>query len=158
MGQSTTGLPQLDRTKTKIVIKGVFERYQIFKSTIFEEREVSITASYQDRPSGPTNVTSDSTANTAIHNAFFPEYRRQFCREVELAVSQLKPKQREIIELRYLTDDPPKDYEVYDIKLKVPINKDTYAKLRREAFHTLAYSFSAFGIIDISTLIKGRNG
>ncbi|TQS01408.1 ArpU family phage packaging/lysis transcriptional regulator [Paenibacillus ottowii] len=156
MSQPTTDLPKLDNKKTKNAIVGVFEKYQIFKNTIIEQREATITASYQDRPSGPTNVTSDSTANVAIFNVFEPEHRRQFCENVELAVSYLYPKYREIIELKYLGDDMPTDYAVYNFKMDHPISKDTYAKLRRKAFQNLAYSFHAFGIINIQSLIDTK--
>lgn len=156
MGQPTTDLPKLDNKKTKNAIEGVFEKYQIFKNTIFELREATITASYQDRPSGPTNVTSDSTADIAVFNVFAPEHRRQFCKNVEQAVNQLYPKYREIIELRYLGDDMPTDYAVYNFKMEHPVSKDTYAKLRRKAFQNLAYSFHAFGIINIQSLVDTK--
>ncbi|MEY9097021.1 ArpU family phage packaging/lysis transcriptional regulator [Paenibacillus sp. RC84] len=148
------GLPVLDHKKTQVAMDSVFEQYRLFKSTTFLRREVKTTASYSERFHGPTNVTSDSTADTAIYNVFQPEYQEQFCKAVEAAVNELGSRHREIIECRYLSKDKFTDSEVYNARLNPPISKDTYSKLRNEAFQALAYSFDTLDLIKIESLLK----
>ena len=50
-------LPELDRRKTQAAVEAVLEKYRIYKTIAFEEREVPVTASYTERFHGATNVT-----------------------------------------------------------------------------------------------------
>lgn len=114
------------------------ERYHLSKFTLFRDRESSITASYTDRPNGPTNVISDPTARTAIYNVDEPVRRQAFCKEVEHAVSQLPSKERELITKRYMDRDLPFDFVVYGMKMDPPISEGKYIKIRNRAFALLA--------------------
>ncbi|WP_217563051.1 ArpU family phage packaging/lysis transcriptional regulator [Paenibacillus sp. GbtcB18] len=148
------GLPELDHKKTQVAMDSVFEQYRLFKSTTFQRREVKTTASYSERFHGPTNVTSDSTADTAIYNVFQPEYRERFCEAVDAAVGMLATRHQELIRCRYLSKDKFTDSEVYNTRLDPPVSRDTYSKLRNEAFQALAYSFDTLELIKIENLLK----
>lgn len=50
-------LPELDRRKTQTAVEAALEKYRIYKTIAFEEREVMVTASYAERFHGATNVT-----------------------------------------------------------------------------------------------------
>jgi len=156
LGQQEFGfkLPELDRDRTQREIEECFERYRFYKSITFDEREVNTTASYADRPSGPTNVTSDSTAAAAIYNVDEPERRRQFCERVDRAVKKLPPRERLLITERYLKDDYLYDWTVYQQVFNPPISKDTYAKIRWKAFYRLAFIFDDMHLLKINQLVK----
>ncbi|WP_369994053.1 ArpU family phage packaging/lysis transcriptional regulator [Paenibacillus sp. RC84] len=135
-------LPELDRKATKAAVEDAFEKYRIYKFIFFEEREASITAGYTERFHGPTNVTSDQTASIAIYNTDEPERRRKYCERLERAVRRLHPKERLLIEERYMKEDFEgdyiKDYQVYSFKFNPPISKETYTKIRWKAFYKLS--------------------
>ncbi|CAH1215135.1 hypothetical protein PAECIP111891_04213 [Paenibacillus allorhizoplanae] len=135
--------PDLDGGETKKALMGVFEHYHLCKYMEFVEREATLTASYEDRPSGPTNVTSDQTSNIAIYNVDEKARRKAFCERVERAVRHLAPKERLLIEERYLkpydkNGEPIKDYQVYNFVFNPAIGKDQYTKIRKTALYKLA--------------------
>lgn len=138
MEQMSFELPELDRKKTQDAVEAALEKYRLFKTITFEEREASITASYSERFHGPTNQTSDQTANIAIYNVDTQAARRAYCERIERAVRRLHPKERLLIEERYMKSAYVYDYVVYNQIFNPAISAGTYAKLRRNAFYQLA--------------------
>lgn len=131
-------LPELDRKRTQAAVEAALEKYRIFKTITFEEREASTTTGYNERFHGPTNTTSDQTASIAIHNVDVPEQRRAYCTRLEKAVARLHPKERLLIEERYMKDDYVFDWTVYQQTFNPPISAGTYTKIRWKAFYKLA--------------------
>ncbi|MCA0754852.1 transcriptional regulator [Paenibacillus sp. N4] len=131
-------LPELDRKRTQAAVEAALEKYRIFKTITFEEREASTTAGYNERFHGPTNTTSDQTASIAIHNVDVPAARRVYCTKIERAVARLHPKERLLIEERYMKDDYVYDWTVYQQIFNPPISAGTYTKIRWKAFYKLA--------------------
>ncbi|UHA74418.1 ArpU family phage packaging/lysis transcriptional regulator [Paenibacillus sp. 481] len=131
-------LPELDSKKTQTAVEAALDKYRLFKKITFEEKEASITASYSERFHGPTNQTSDQTANVAIHNVDVPAQRRSYCERIERAVRRLHPKEKLLIEERYMKEPYVYDYVVYNQIFNPPISKGTYGKLRKNAFYQLA--------------------
>jgi ArpU family phage transcriptional regulator len=135
-------LPELDRKKTQEAVEAAMEKYRIFKYLTFEEREASITAGYTERFHGPTNVTSDQTADIAIHNVDVPEMRRRYCEKIERAIKKMHPKERLLIEERYMKEEYEggyvKDFQVYSFVFNPPISAATYSGIRWKAFYKLA--------------------
>lgn len=135
-------LPELDKDMTKEAVVDAFEKYRLFKYLTFEEREVGTTAGYTAREHGPTNVTSDQTASIAIHNVDEPARRRAFCDRIERAVKRLHPKERLLIESRYMREDHNGEYvtdmKVYSFVFNPPISSMTYDRIRWKAFYKIA--------------------
>jgi ArpU family phage transcriptional regulator len=129
-------LPELDRKKTQAAVEAALEKYRIFRTITFDEREAGITAGYNERFHGPTNVTSDQTAQIAVHNVDVPAMRRSYCERIEKAVKRLPIIEQKIIHARYMEDDYVFDYQVYRIVLG--ISEMTYMKRRWKAFYKLA--------------------
>ncbi|MEO2212173.1 ArpU family phage packaging/lysis transcriptional regulator [Paenibacillus amylolyticus] len=139
MGQQSF-LPEIDRKLTQAAVEAALEKYRIYKHITFEEREASTTASYAERFHGPTNQTSDQTANIAIHNVDTPAMMIAYCNRIERVVRRLPKKERFLMEERYLTDehDYITDQRVYQIEFDPPITWPTYKKIRWKAFYKLA--------------------
>ncbi|MCM3487883.1 transcriptional regulator [Alkalihalophilus marmarensis] len=137
-------LPELDQKKTKEAVEAALEKYRIFKYLEFEEREVSITASSEERFHGPTNTTTDQTAQVAIYNADQREYRKSYCERIERAVKRLPPMERTLLEERYMCEEAEylTDINVYCFKFKPPISQRTYIKFRWRAFYKLSLSLN----------------
>lgn len=135
-------LPVIDEKATRINVESVLEKYLLYKTIEFEEKEASITPSYQFRYHGPTNVTSDQTANVAIDNVDEPEKRKRYCEWVEKSVSRLSFKQRQLIIERYMKETDIFDYEVYDGILEISVKK--YCEIRERAFYTLAFIMKVY--------------
>lgn len=137
-------MPELDQKKTKEAVESALEKYRLFKYLSYDEREASITASPEERFHGPTNETSDQTAQVAIYNAYEQEKRRLFIERVERAVKRLAPMERFLIEKRYMADDADykTDQKVYCFEFQPPISQGTYQKLRWKAFYKLSLNLN----------------
>jgi ArpU family phage transcriptional regulator len=131
-------LPELDRKKTQAAVEAAFEKYRVFKTITFDEREAGITAGYNERFHGPTNVTSDQTAQIAVHNVDVPNMRKVYCERLERVVKRLHPKERVIIEARYMKEPYVLDYVVYNHVCNPPMTDKTYDKYRWKAFYKIA--------------------
>lgn len=140
MGQQSF-LPEIDRKRTQAAVEEALEKYRLYKFMSFEEREASTTAGYSDMPrSGPTNVTTDQTANIAIHNVDIQAARKDYCERIERAVKRMPRMERFLIEERYMTieHDYITDQKVYNHSFQPPISEGTYSKIRWRAFYKLA--------------------
>jgi ArpU family phage transcriptional regulator len=131
-------LPELDRKRTQAAVEAALEKYRIFKTITFDEREAGTTAGYNERFHGPTNVTSDQTAQIATHNVDVPAQRQVYCERIERIVKRLHPKERLLIEARYMKESYLFDHAVYNHIFNPPISWGTYNKLRRNAFYQIA--------------------
>ncbi len=149
-------LPELDRRQTRTAVEAVFEKYRIYKTITFEIRETSLTASYEARMHGPTNVTSDPTAGAAIYNVDTPAARRAYCERVEAIVARLSEREQLLIRERYLKQDDVFDYKVYSHLFDPPISKDTYVKIRSKAFYKLALAFADSSMIRLDELAPAK--
>lgn len=134
--QQAFELPELDRKKTQAAVEAALEKYRLFKYLEFDEREASLTASYELREGGSANRISDQTADIAIHNTDSQNARKQFCERVERSVNRLAPKERQLITERYMKEDYIFDYQIYRFILEV--SESTYYKIRWHAFYKLA--------------------
>ncbi|PQP89675.1 ArpU family phage packaging/lysis transcriptional regulator [Paenibacillus sp. AR247] len=131
-------LPAAVKKEIRTAMEDYFERYQLYKYTLFQVREARVTASYEDRPYGPTNVISDQTASVAIYNVDEPARRQAFCERLEQAVYRLPHKERFIITERYMKNDLPFDYVVYNQLMDPPVAEATYTKIKNRAMAMLA--------------------
>jgi ArpU family phage transcriptional regulator len=138
--QISFDLPELDRKKTKEAVEDALATYRMFKYLTYEEHEATTTASYTERLHGPTNETSDQTADVAIGNVSDLENRKNYCTRIERAVKRLPPMERLLIEKRYMGDDAEyiTDHAVYTFRFDPPISEGTYSKIRWRAFYKLA--------------------
>ncbi|QCT04111.1 phage transcriptional regulator, ArpU family [Paenibacillus algicola] len=148
-------LPELDRRKTQQAIEALFEKYRIYKTITFEARETDLTALYGDRSQGPTNGTSEQTAQAENTNMDVPAARKQYCDTIDLMVERLSEREQRLIRERYLKQDDVYDYKVYNHMLEPPVSKDTYAKIRSRAFYKLALAFADRGMLHLEKLRKG---
>lgn len=158
--EHSLSLPKLDRRKTQAAIEGAMEKYRIYKTITFEEREARLTSSYQETPSGYTGTTSDSTARTAIYNVDMPAARAAYCERIERIVERLNERERLLVRERYMKQDDVFDYKVYNHIFDPPISKDTYVKVRTGAFYKMALSLSAMGLLPLEDLLakSGESG
>ncbi|WP_227011501.1 ArpU family phage packaging/lysis transcriptional regulator [Paenibacillus lutimineralis] len=136
MGQLSF-LPEIDRKLTQAAVEDALEKYRMYKFLTYEEREASTTAGYNERFHGPTNVTSDQTADIAIHNVDAQVQRKRYCERIERVVYRMPRMEREE---RYLTKehDYITDYNVYNHVFQPPISEGKYSKIRWKAFYKLA--------------------
>jgi ArpU family phage transcriptional regulator len=137
-------LPELDREATKRKVEEHLEKYRLFKYLTFEEREASLTSSPDPRFHGPTNQTGDQTGSIAIHNADEHMKRKHFCERTERAVKYLPPRERFLIEQRYMSEDSEyiTDFTVYCHRFQPPVSHVTYGKIRWKAFYRLALNLN----------------
>lgn len=149
-------VPDLDPKKMREAIEEVFRNYRLYKYLGFDSREASVTASYEDRPGGRTNVTSDQTASIAIHNVDQQAYRRSYCERVELAVKGLPRLEKFLIEERYTTSEAEyvTDQNVYNHKFSPPISETKYTKIRGKAFLRLVLKFDDLKLLQLTELAK----
>ncbi|GGN98994.1 ArpU family phage packaging/lysis transcriptional regulator [Saccharibacillus kuerlensis] len=151
-------LPKLDRRKTQTAIEGAMEKYRIYKTITFEERESRVTSSYSEVPSGFTGTTSDSTAAAAIYNVDMPAARAAYCERIERIVERLNDRERLLMHERYMKQDDVFDYKVYNHIFDPPISKDTYVKVRTSAFYKMALTLAAMEMLKLEELLAKGTG
>ncbi|TPE67988.1 ArpU family phage packaging/lysis transcriptional regulator [Halalkalibacterium halodurans] len=134
------GFPELDKKLTKLRVEETFAKYRLYKYLTFEERETSVTTSPEERFHGPTNQTSDQTAQAAVYNVDEQAKRKKFCERVENAVKGLPAPERDLIKKRYLAADSDykTDYSVYSFEFDPPISETKYSKIRWSAMAKIA--------------------
>lgn len=140
MGQLSF-LPEIDRRRTQAAVEDALEKYRMYKFlTDDDDREASITAGYNERFHGATNVTSDQTADIAIHNVDRQAQRKWYCERIERVVRRMPRMERFLIEERYLTKehDYITDYYVYNQVFQPALSEGKYGKIRWKAFYKLA--------------------
>jgi ArpU family phage transcriptional regulator len=149
--QLSFDLPELDQKKTKEAVEDALTTYRMFKYLTFDEHEASLTGSYEERLHGPTNETSDQTAQVALSNVSEQENRRNYCNRIERAVKRMPPMERILIEERYMGDDAEyiTDHAVYSHRFEPPISEGTYSKIRWRAFYKLALNLNV-------AIVKGK--
>ncbi|GED35060.1 ArpU family phage packaging/lysis transcriptional regulator [Brevibacillus centrosporus] len=137
-------LPELDRKRTQKAVEEAFRQYRLFKYLSFDEREPTITASYELREGGRTNLTSDQTASIATHNIDGQAGRRAYLERVERAVNRLPRMEKFLIQERYMSEDSEyiTDYAIYCHSFNPPISEGTYTKIRWKAFYKIALSLN----------------
>lgn len=137
-------LPELDRKETQMAVERELSKYRMAKYLSFDEREATTTPAYIERLHGPTNTTSDQTAEIAIHNAAEQEKRKAHCEWMERSVRRLPKMERFLIETRYMGDDAEyiTDHSVYAFKFAPPVSQVTYIKIRWKAFYKLALNLN----------------
>ncbi|APC48970.1 transcriptional regulator [Virgibacillus halodenitrificans] len=137
-------LPELDRKATQKEVEAALEKYRIFKYLLFEEKEASITASYDDVGGGKANTISDQTGMIATQNVDEREKRRKYCERIERAVRRLPKMEQFLIEERYMSEESEylTDYNVYCFKFQPPISEPTYSKIRWKAFYKIALNLN----------------
>jgi len=118
----------------------VLHKYKRYKYLTFEEREASITASYEYRGGGRSNNTSDQTGSIAAHNIDLQAERLSFCERIERSVASLPSKESFLIQERYMSRDSEyiTDYAIYNHHFNPPISEFTYYKIKNRALYNLA--------------------
>ncbi|AQT83696.1 phage transcriptional regulator, ArpU family [Paenibacillus larvae subsp. larvae] len=76
--------------------------------------------------------------NVAIYNIDVPAARLAHIQRIDRAVSRLHPKERLLIQERYLKHDYVYDYVVYNQVFNPPISEKSYYRIRWKAFYKLA--------------------
>lgn len=129
-------LPILDENKTRKAVEEAMQKYRICKYLTADEREASTTASYSERFHGPTNTTSDQTADIAVHNVTQQQAMKDYCERVERAVGRLDKRGRILMTERYMREENVKDIDVYMEHLH--ISSVTYSRLKWRTFYKIA--------------------
>lgn len=96
--------------------KSAVEKYLLqareYKITEYIPEEASMTASYSDMPRSNTGLTSDQTGNLAEKNVDEVIRRKKHIERVDKAVSRLGARQRNLIVMRYMSEDDVMDFNV----------------------------------------------
>lgn len=102
------------------VIKGL-QQYQLIKTTHY----------FNQLPENGENLKSIDAATKSLMD---------YCEQVDKALLVLEPKERTIIENRYLAYDSEyiRDYEFYSNRLNPPLSSVTYTKIRDQAIMKMA--------------------
>lgn len=128
---------KLDEKETWRRVEERLESARLYKRFGFIRREAKLTATYSDMPRSNTNVTSDQTADIAMHNVDREEQLQREYDQVMRAVGRLAKTQRRIIEERYLGDEDVLDINAY-MTLDMPERTYYYAKAK--AIYRLAFA------------------
>lgn len=154
--QQMSFLPELDRKLTQKAVEDALRKYRLCKYLTFNEREASITASYEHQEGGRTNQTSDQTGSIAVHNIDTQNERRAFVERVERVISRLPRMEKHLITERYMGSDSEyiTDYAIYNNQFNPPISEFTYYKIKWKAFYKIALALD----IQVVKMTEGESG
>lgn len=133
--QTLLGLPTLDKTKTRQLVRAYFELYRQYRwllemdmephraepkarpgyENAMDPRFIHANRVHPDGPSGPIED-METTAD---------EMRRRFCQRVEHRVHRLKDYQRDIIQHHYM----------YKYDVGQPTDDETYMALKKQGWY-----------------------
>ncbi|MCR8645560.1 ArpU family transcriptional regulator [Paenibacillus sp. N1-5-1-14] len=126
----------IDKAATRKRVEEALETVRVYKRIGFVRQEVKTTQSYEARYHGNTNTVNKSTERVAVANVDGEERLREWTSNVERAVQQLDQKERNIIERRYLEEDPDYDFMLCH---ELNMSERTYRRVKAKAFEKLAY-------------------
>ncbi|HIW32437.1 MAG TPA: hypothetical protein IAA29_06600 [Candidatus Paenibacillus intestinavium] len=125
--------------------KSAVEKYLLqareYQITEYIPEEASMTASYSDMPRGNTGLTSDQTGRLAEKNVDEPIRRKKHIERAEKAVSRLNGRQRNLINLRYMSDDDVLDLNV---AAELGYSERHYRRIKSVAIYRLASILGLF--------------
>jgi len=96
-----------------------------------------ITTGFTIVPPSNTNAFHSSTEDTAIRRIEMEQKRNVFLAKVQKAVNRLPVNERQIIIMRYMSQDHRFDYEVYN---EIGLSPRTYFRIKSRAFYNLAFA------------------
>lgn len=128
---------EIDREATRQAVEERLESARIYKQLGFVRRETKITASYEVKEGGSSNVISKSSENAAVFNVDTENRMKEQQEQVDRAVSRLGRTERRIIEARYMEDDEVFDYNVYN---DMHIGETKYYRMKSNAMYKLAFA------------------
>lgn len=144
-------VPDLDGKKIQKAIERVFKDYRFYKVITFDEREATLTASYEVKEGTSGGMHSDQTGSIAVHNAEIKS-RMDYCRRIERFAERLPGREKLLIKSRYMDEDYTTDIIVYTDMGIAPV---TYMKIRAAALYKLAMMMIDFNMIQIDDIVLG---
>ncbi|MGG3448646.1 ArpU family phage packaging/lysis transcriptional regulator [Domibacillus aminovorans] len=130
-------LAEIDREKTKAAVESALERYRYFLLSESVEMTPRVTASYSIEPPVYTNQFHSATEDLAIRNVDLDNQRRQYIKQMVVAVNRLGHMERAVLIQRYMTEEDVYDYEVYN---ELGMSERKYYRLKSRAFYKLAFA------------------
>lgn len=135
-----TFLPEINRKATQNRLEEALENVRIFRRFGMIRNEMKVTASYEIRYHGSTNIVGKPTEDIALANVELSKREEGLQRlsfQIDKALSRFSKNQRDIIVKRYLEDEEVFDYMVYN---EIGMSERTYRRNKANAFYKLAFA------------------
>lgn len=145
-------VPDLDGKKVQKAIERVFKDYRLYKVITFDEREATLTASYELREGTSGGMHSDQTGSIAVHNAEI-QARSDYCQRIERFVTRLPGREKHLVQARYMKDDYVTDTLVYG---EMGVGDRLYRNIRAAAFYKLAMMCIDYNILSIDDIMQEK--
>ncbi|MCM3111662.1 ArpU family phage packaging/lysis transcriptional regulator [Lederbergia lenta] len=130
-------LSMIDRKATRDEVECALEKYRFMLLTQELDQLPKVTQSFSLLPPSNTNAFHSSTETAAVNNANYEMERVKYIKRISSAVNRLGYKERQIIIIRYMTQDDVFDYEVYN---QLNMSERTYHRHKSKAFYMLAFA------------------
>lgn len=130
-------LPEIDREATKKKIEAILDNYRVVLLQVPDNLLPKVTAGFNIVPPSNTNAFHSSTEDTAIKRIEMEQERHAFLLKIQKAVNRLPANERQIIIMRYMSQDHRFDYEVYN---EIGLSPRTYFRIKSRAFYNLAFA------------------
>ncbi|MFS1511734.1 ArpU family phage packaging/lysis transcriptional regulator [Chengkuizengella sp. SCS-71B] len=136
MGQLSFDLPKLDQQATKKQVLKVLRIAREYQQIGFVRKQIKTTPSYAPREHGNTYAISKQVEDVGSWNVDREIMMKDAYEAVQLALTRLYKKEREIIVRRYLEREDVCDFEVYTA---LHMSERKYYRMKLQAFNKLAY-------------------
>ncbi|MCY8011270.1 ArpU family transcriptional regulator [Bacillus haynesii] len=130
-------LPEIDREATKKKVEAILDNYRVVLLQVPDDLLPKVTAGFNLVPPSNTNAFHSSTEDTAIRRIEMEQKRNVFLAKIQKAVNRLPVNERQIIIMRYMSQDHRFDYEVYN---EIGLSPRTYFRIKSRAFYNLAFA------------------
>ncbi|QSF97760.1 ArpU family transcriptional regulator [Bacillus paralicheniformis] len=107
-------LPEIDREATKKKVEAILDNYRVVLLQVPDDLLPKVTAGFNIVPPSNTNAFHSSTEDTAIKRIEMEQERHAFLLKIQKAVNRLPANERQIIIMRYMSQDHRFNYEVYE--------------------------------------------
>ncbi|XEC97029.1 ArpU family phage packaging/lysis transcriptional regulator [Paenibacillus tarimensis] len=131
-----TLLPEINREATKKRVEEKLETVRVYKEIGIVRKESQYTPSYSQRFHGPTNSINKTVEEIAISNVMREQELDALTELVDRAIGRLSKKEREIITLRYMSDEDTLDFNVC---AELHYAERTYRRIKGSAIYKLAF-------------------
>lgn len=132
-------LKNIDGKATKEKLEKVFRQYRTYTLTTPEELLPTITPKYTLEMSSFGGLANSKTENAAIRNVELFREAESFFERFNRAMYKLSLKERRIIVMSFLEEEPRFDYEIYN---EIGVSESTFYRIKPQALYKLALALN----------------
>lgn len=132
-------LKNIDGKATKEELDKLFRQYRTYKLTTPDDLLPTITPRYTLEMPSFGGLSNSKTETAAIKNVEYFKEVENFFERFNRAMYKLSMKERQIIIMSFLDEEPRYDYEIYN---EIGVSESTFYRIKLKALYKLALALN----------------